>query len=924
MQEDLQSLVKEQLAPHIEDGLLFDGATTSKLNDRLKRESDKDSSLSDIRRVDFADIDEVIHSIHRHQGLLMEPQKSAISKNKQHLQKIASVRNRVMHGRPLEFDDVTFVTELSKRLVGETPSFWHNLRASQGELADNPESVLHLDLTISPPETGDLLHNLPQPDFDDTGFIGRADKLEEAKNALLGPYPVITLHGEGGIGKSALATKLCYDFLDQADCPFEAIVWTSAKASRLTPNDIESIDDAIANSLGIFDVAAKLLDDGDSSTDPMSSVIEYLGTFPILLVIDNLETILDENIRKFVRSIPKGSKILFTSRVSLGSVDFPIQVDPLSNIDASHYFRRAAKVWSLHELSEVPSQKVNEYLKKLHYNPLFIKWFIQCVATGKSPNHVLANRKNILEYCMANVFDHLDYNSLEILTVMACTKPPHNQPILQYYSNLEYDDIQRSLSLMLSSNIISNRLGKTNGEEIYEISNLANSFLRNYIKIDAEKQKEYRAKEGALIAEQGRFLKDQTADPYNIENITVRNKGDFVVARHLRDASRAIKKKNLKSASDFVAKAESVAPDFFEVKRFRAAVAAYLGDHIGARENYEAAISLAPDHAPLYLWYGGFLFREENDVEGALVQYGQGLALDTESQELLIEYARMELYSMNFPEARTDLDRLDFIALSEKRKRIFTDIHLQTYTREIEWHVDQGELPIALEVFRVFRASFENTKPRWIDSKTREHLARGYHSILKLVSGSRGAAIEGDSVLAKDWYEVQGLVPAQFTSLETGTELAVTPIENDSGDVGSARSGEIVELRDNYGFIDDTVERYFFHRGEWLGCLPFESLFIGQNVHFNIGENYRGKCAVGLFESMSLEEWQQERLGTIDTIFDSHAFISEAGRGSGLFFRSEHMKYPELFEQIEIGKHVKFRLGLSRGKLLATDVIWAQ
>ena len=101
-------------------------------------------------------------------------------------------------------------------------------------------------LNLSIPDYRDSSkNNLPIPDFDETGFIGRRDEVEEVKKLCLGPYPVVTVVGEGGLGKTALALKVAYDILDLHDCPFESVVWSSSKTNQLTGYEITKIQNAI-------------------------------------------------------------------------------------------------------------------------------------------------------------------------------------------------------------------------------------------------------------------------------------------------------------------------------------------------------------------------------------------------------------------------------------------------------------------------------------------------------------------------------------------------------------------------------------------------------------------------------------------------------------------------------------------------------
>jgi LuxR family glucitol operon transcriptional activator len=94
--------------------------------------------------------------------------------------------------------------------------------------------------------------------------------------------------GEGGVGKTALALKACYTLLDETPPFYDALIWVTAKANRLTPSDIEEIDGAINTSTGLIEAASNAL--VRQHSDPEEDLYLNLQYHRILLVIDNLET----------------------------------------------------------------------------------------------------------------------------------------------------------------------------------------------------------------------------------------------------------------------------------------------------------------------------------------------------------------------------------------------------------------------------------------------------------------------------------------------------------------------------------------------------------------------------------------------------------------------------------------------------------
>lgn len=172
----------------------------------------------------------------------------------------------------------------------------------------------------------DIPNNLPPESYDlDGGFVGREKEIRAIKNFIKSNQDrVITITGAGGVGKTAIALRIAYSFLADQQNIFNAVVWFSAKTSKLTDEGITNLipgikshDQFIVDILEILD--PDTLAAFKSAKVPLESYTVHLNNFfscnKCLLIVDNLETIIkDDSLVKLIEEIPRPSQVLITSR----------------------------------------------------------------------------------------------------------------------------------------------------------------------------------------------------------------------------------------------------------------------------------------------------------------------------------------------------------------------------------------------------------------------------------------------------------------------------------------------------------------------------------------------------------------------------------------------------------------------------------
>ncbi len=187
-----------------------------------------------------------------------------------------------------------------------------------------------------------VFHNLPHPDY--VRFVGREAELARLRT-LLSPTErawVIVIDGIGGIGKSTLALEIAHEYLRgfnelPEEQRFKAIIWTSAKAVTLTADGILPRQQVTRTLSDIYTAISVVLEREEithaSPEEQTALVNRALTQTRTLLIIDNMETIDDEQVNAFLRELPSPTKCIVTTRYRI-DVAYPVRLKELPRADA--------------------------------------------------------------------------------------------------------------------------------------------------------------------------------------------------------------------------------------------------------------------------------------------------------------------------------------------------------------------------------------------------------------------------------------------------------------------------------------------------------------------------------------------------------------------------------------------------------------
>ncbi len=731
IEEDLRKLIKDHCSQREIDKLSGDKKLITKSIDRYEKDIGSKFTCEDLTElVDYFDLGDTYQFVNGNQNLFPEHLTKVIKACTKFFERLVVIRNRVMHIRPLNFDDPEFVQSFIGKLL-ESPSEWPNLEDVSKRINDDPSFVLQLEIPLVD-DTISIPHNLPIPDFDETGLLGREDEISKLKKACYGPYPVISIVGEGGVGKSALALKVAYDILEDPKCPYDVIIWVTSKTNQISATEIRDIKGAISTSLGVLSEISSQLS-GVEALSPLEEIVEYMESFKILLFIDNLETILDNRIKTFIESLQIGSKIVITSRIGLGAYEYPIKLNGISESHSSQLLRILSRVRGVKHICTLEEGILRKYCKRMHFNPGYIKWFVSAVQTGLAPELVLQNSKLFLEFCMSNVYNHLSDSSKNLISTMQCSPGWKDMAELAYLGDFDSIDVQQALQELQSTNILAEatKVIASSVKTTYQLAELPRSYLQiNHRpeKIWHEKIKRNRNRLVSLFEE---INNGRRIDKYSFYNVKIRTKTDRVIAKNLYDVLARIRKEEYSEAYELLEEARRLSPEYFEVHRVLAFLNVRTGNYPEARDSYELAIELDPSSPQVRYWFAGFLMRYEDSTEEALVHFKEAYKLDEDSIPVSLELARAYLYNGDYSDCMEVLESLEkkIEGLDRKSLSKYHDLRFQRYYREADTLCKEGHHEQSIEMLDSMRNEFDSIPITLIDVRLRQKLNKIFYTI---------------------------------------------------------------------------------------------------------------------------------------------------------------------------------------------------
>ena len=334
---------------------------------------------------------------------------------------------------------------------------------------------------------------------DHTQLFGVDAFLEKIKEDLSAPQAawIISLWGEGGLGKTAIAYEAVSRYAALAG--FTRVGWVSAKTLQLLPDGV--LLRAGSAELHWGNLLKKLADQldihlGENSSGWITDFQRAMRSLPpgerCLLIVDNLETVddVDESLQYLgSNSLVNPHKILLTTRHALrGKVRSLVErhIKGLELEPALHFIRSLGNG----VIEEASDDELRPIVEVTEGNPLLIKLFVTRLLTSHLPlAFVLAELQAVNQRLGQNIIDYLYAESLATLVQLCGRDASHwilnafcplgagdnvNYEALRTFSGIEDEEVFRN-TLRVACDLSLIRTSKLNS--LYSIHSLLWKFV---------------------------------------------------------------------------------------------------------------------------------------------------------------------------------------------------------------------------------------------------------------------------------------------------------------------------------------------------------------------------------------------------------------------------------------------------------------
>jgi tetratricopeptide (TPR) repeat protein len=255
-------------------------------------------------------------------------------------------------------------------------------------------------------------NNLPARDIELSKFVGRDKELYELWLWLGDAFsPVKILSGLGGVGKTSIAYTFAERLIYEAKSNVDRVIWLGAKEesfsatkAKMIPTqrvNFSTIDNVLEELLQESGCPPQLIPDNPSRDQLMHLVREHLSMFSYLIVLDNVDSLSDDDQQIIFHMMMQlcslsGTKAVITARRNLGAPrPVYMQVDGLTIEDFIEFIIEKYDALKLKPSIDKNSVIITELYDASNGSPLFALSILRLFALGDPIRDAIRNWKGL-------------------------------------------------------------------------------------------------------------------------------------------------------------------------------------------------------------------------------------------------------------------------------------------------------------------------------------------------------------------------------------------------------------------------------------------------------------------------------------------------------------------------------------------------
>lgn len=276
--------------------------------------------------------------------------------------------------------------------------------------------------TIELEVIGNCFTNLPVPA---DSYIKRPELEKELKSVINieDRFPIVTLKGRGGIGKTSLGIHVIRELA--ATSRFDIIIWFSARDIDLHMEGPKQVQTKVLNQKDIASDYCRLLFPEKQIKDKVDFFSQELTKNSLgkaLYIFDNFETITNPiEVFEWINThIRNPNKVLITSRISRNfKADYPIEVGGMSDSECKELINLFATKLQINDLLNVGF--IDELIHESDGHPYIIKILLGEVAKTKKVRNIqriVAENDKVLSALFKRTFNTLSPASKRVFLTL--------------------------------------------------------------------------------------------------------------------------------------------------------------------------------------------------------------------------------------------------------------------------------------------------------------------------------------------------------------------------------------------------------------------------------------------------------------------------------------------------------------------------